>query len=216
MTARHSLRLIFGVLLLSLLWIARSAAIDLKEIDLLAATAVSPKFSVKDATLEQAVREFFRSAGHKEFGDGISIHGPEEARVTLELKNVGLRELLWHLSALSGCYGARFRSWSPPVINVHFDPITQIDDTGIMVHLYSYPLSQKGAARLGLKPGMTSGESSRILRRYGLSFLESDKFAAWWNAETGILSVRAPRGETMAGAVARLANDGFRLVKDTN
>lgn len=61
---------------------------------------------------------------------------------------------------------------------------------------------------------MTFKETGRVFIRYGLTFLEDEKHAIWWNAETETLAVRSPKGGNLAGAIAHLANQGFRLVKD--
>lgn len=184
------------------------------EIDLRAMSAVAAKYAVSDATVEQAVREFFRAAGHEDYAEGIIVNAPPEARISLVLEEAKSELVLRYISELAGCYPAKFWNSGAPVFTVEFKPITMIDDSSLMTHLRSFSLTRQGAERLGITKGMTSDQIGNVLVAYGLWYLSDDKYAAWWNPKTEILAIRTPHGDTLAGAIVHLANEGFRLVKE--
>ena len=188
---------------------------DPLQSDLRAITSEVKHYSVEDASLEEAVRELFRSAGEPQYAKSIRITGPEEARITINVGGVSVGKILGYIGELAGCYPCEALSWGSLVTDYDFPPIKVIDDRELMSRLVGFPLTKPGARRLGIHGDMTAHEVTAVLRGYGVVFDEEKEQIAMWNEETETMGVRAfTQAIEESRSIARLANEGFRLVKD--
>ncbi len=187
---------------------------DPLQSDIRAITAEAKNYSVEDASLEEAVRELFRSAGEPEYAKSIRITGPEEARITINVDGVRVEKVLGYIAELAGCYPYEALSWGSLVMNYDFPPIKMIDDRELMSRLVGFPLTKSGARKLGIDKDMTADEVTAILRRYGVVFDDKKQQMAMWNHQTETLGVRSScQAIEESQTIANLANRGFRIVK---
>lgn len=213
-----------GMIFMAVIWSGTMHAQGKKEItdleieklqhdDLMVLSQVLKTYQVKNMPASKALEQIWIQS----VGRSPNIFLPEwrsedktakEPLISLNLKDVPVKDVMRYISEIAASK-LEIQGWHGAGIHLSLVHLTSNDDTELLVFVSTAELSEAGARLLGLKPNMTSAETVRVLRQFGVRFNDEKHPAAAYNAQARQITAILPYGESgYFKALARLANSG--------